>query len=34
MGQLCDLGNAALQERREAWRLAHKRISYRDQCGR
>ena len=32
LGQLCDLGNAALQERRDAWRIARKRISYQDQC--
>ena len=30
--QLCGLGNAALQERRDAWKMARKRISYQDQC--
>ena len=29
---LCDLGNAALQERRDAWRMCRKSISYKDQC--
>ena len=32
LGQLCDLGNAALQERRDAWKMAGKYISYEDQC--
>ena len=27
----CDLYNAALQERREAWRMRHVRVSYGDQ---
>ena len=34
-GQLraaCDLYNAALQERRDAWKIARKSISYYDQC--
>ena len=31
LAQLCDLGNAALQERRDAWRIARKRINYQDQ---
>jgi putative transposase len=25
--------NAALQERRDAWRMEHKNIGYNDQCG-
>ena len=29
---LCQLGNAALQERRDAWKRSRKRISYQDQC--
>ena len=28
---LCSLGNAALQERRDAWRLCRRRIGYRNQ---
>ena len=32
LGSLCDLGNAALQERRDAWRLCRKPISFYDQC--
>lgn len=29
---LCELGNAALQERRDAWKLQRKSISFYDQC--
>ena len=32
LGELCRLGNAALQERRDAWKLSRTRISYQDQC--
>ena len=32
LGWLCDLGNAALQERRDAWRMCRRSISYNDQC--
>lgn len=32
LGQLCDLSNAALQERRDAWRIARESVSYHDQC--
>ena len=32
LGELCRLGNAALQERRDAWKTARTRISYQDQC--
>ena len=32
LGQLCYLGNAALQERRDAWAMARTSISYIDQC--
>ena len=32
LGQLCELGNAALQERRDAWKMQRERISYQDQC--
>ena len=32
LAQLCELGNAALQERRDAWKFSRKRISYQDQC--
>lgn len=31
LGHLCELYNACLQERREAWKVCQKRISYRDQ---
>lgn len=29
---LCTLGNAALQERRDAWKMARENITYQDQC--
>ena len=32
LGQLCELGNAGLQERRDAWKTSRDRISYQDQC--
>ena len=32
LGDLCSLGNAAIQERREAWKLERKPISFFDQC--
>ena len=32
LGELCRLGNAALQERRDAWKVTRARISYQDQC--
>ena len=32
LGWLCDLGNAALQERRDAWRMCRTSISYKLQC--
>ena len=32
LAELCRLGNAALQERRDAWKMARERISYQDQC--
>lgn len=31
LGELCELYNAALQERRDAWKVCRKRISYFDQ---
>jgi len=31
LGFCCELYNAGLQERRDAWRIAHKSISYKDQ---
>ena len=32
LAELCRLGNAALQERRDAWKMARKPIRYQDQC--
>ena len=32
LGELCRLGNAALQERRDAWTMSRTSISYIDQC--
>ena len=32
LGALCSLGNAALQERRDAWKMTRKQVSYQDQC--
>lgn len=29
---LCTLGNAALQKRRDAWKMAREHVSYQDQC--
>ena len=33
LNQFCELENGALQERREAWKMCHERISYQNQVG-